>query len=152
MPLVDVLSLPLTLGDVDGRTERWSLADSRPATADAVPVLRHAVVDLAERAGADREAREAIAIATTEACTNVVLHAYIDADRPGPLEVDARVEGDCLEVVVRDEGRGMRPRRDSPGLGVGLQLIARLSRRMQIATPTRGSGTELHLWLALGRG
>ena len=37
-----------------------------------------------------------------------------------------------LRVTVCDEGIGMRPRLDSPGLGLGLSLIARVSDRFEL--------------------
>jgi hypothetical protein len=51
---------------------------------------------------------------TLEAVINVVLHAYIDEPEPGDVEVTsiARLRG--LEICVFDDGRGMRPRSDSP--------------------------------------
>jgi serine/threonine-protein kinase RsbW len=39
-----------------------------------------------------------------------------------------------LTVVVHDEGRGMLPRPDSPGLGLGLPLIATLAESLELGT------------------
>ncbi len=39
-----------------------------------------------------------------------------------------------LLVVVRDEGRGIVPRTDSPGLGLGLPLIATLAEALELGT------------------
>ncbi len=72
-----------------------------------------------------------IRLAVTEACTNVVVHAYPDGSE-GPLEVMATLEGQALTVVVRDEGEGITPRPDSPGLGLGLPLIASLAESVQL--------------------
>jgi anti-sigma regulatory factor (Ser/Thr protein kinase) len=66
----------------------------------------------------------------TEACTNVVVHAYGDGD--GPMEVAASVDGGALRVTVRDEGLGIVPRPDSPGLGLGLPLIATLTESLEL--------------------
>jgi anti-sigma regulatory factor (Ser/Thr protein kinase) len=125
----------------------WAL--SSRATADAVPRIRRSLVELAKRAGADAAKRDEIAIAATEACTNVVLHAYVDRDDPGPIRVSAEIGDGNLRLTVRDSGRGMGPRPDSPGLGMGLQIMARLARRMQVSVPAGGRGTELQLWFAL---
>ena len=70
-------------------------------------------------------------LAVTEACSNVVVHAYAD-DAPGPLEVLATLDDDTLTVVVRDEGPGIAPHPDSPGLGLGLPLIASLAESVQL--------------------
>jgi anti-sigma regulatory factor (Ser/Thr protein kinase) len=66
----------------------------------------------------------AVALAVIEACANVVVHAYVDADTVGPLELRAHVRGGELIVQVSDEGRGMQPHLDGPGLGMGLPLTA----------------------------
>ncbi len=48
------------------------------------------------------------------------------------MEVLATLLGDELTVIVRDEGAGIGPRPDSPGLGLGLPLIASLAESVQL--------------------
>ena len=71
-------------------------------------------------------------LAVTEACTNVVVHAYPDGE--GPMGLRATVDDGILRVVVVDEGRGILPRADSPGLGLGLPLIATLAESLELGT------------------
>ena len=97
-----------------------------------VATVRHAVVDAASAHGIGGRPREDIALAVSEACANVVMHAYRHEATPGPLAVDAYRDGGEFFVVVCDEGIGMAPRTDSPGLGLGLGLIAGLSKRLEI--------------------
>jgi len=66
-----------------------------------------------------------VRLAVTEACTNVVRHAY--PDRSGTLDVVVRPEEERLEVVVADSGKGMGPSPDRRGPGLGLPLIAALA-------------------------
>jgi serine/threonine-protein kinase RsbW/stage II sporulation protein AB (anti-sigma F factor) len=40
-------------------------------------------------------------------------------------------------VIVSDEGRGILPRPDSPGLGLGLPLIATLASSLELGTNDR---------------
>ncbi|HSD77611.1 MAG TPA: ATP-binding protein, partial [Solirubrobacteraceae bacterium] len=65
-----------------------------------------------------------------EACTNVVVHAYPGG--AGPMGVRAHIEDRRLTVVVTDQGRGILPRADSPGLGLGLPLIATLAESLEL--------------------
>jgi serine/threonine-protein kinase RsbW/stage II sporulation protein AB (anti-sigma F factor) len=51
---------------------------------------------------------------------------------------------DRLVVVVRDYGGGMRPRPDSPGLGLGLPLISSMADELQIEA-AEGAGTLLRM-------
>jgi serine/threonine-protein kinase RsbW len=114
-----------------------------PATARAVREIRHAVEDVARALGAAPNVRNDIALAVTEACTNVVLHAGAK-----DIAVSATPADDGMEIVVQDSGHGMRPRADSPGLGLGLSLIARLASRLEVLQGPQGRGTELRLWFS----
>lgn len=122
---------------------------SLPATPAAVPEIRHRVLDVARELGADAETCDAVAVAVSEACTNVVMHAYDPAAPAGRVVVSARRDDEQLRVVIRDSGHGMRPRTDSPGLGLGLPLIAQLSDHLEVTRGPDGRGTELRLWFAL---
>jgi serine/threonine-protein kinase RsbW len=102
-----------------------------PARAANIAVVRHAFGALGEAFAVDEEILSNIRLAVTEACTNVVVHAYPDDDE-GLLEVAATLREDKLEVVVRDEGPGIGPRADSPGLGLGLALIVSLTESVQL--------------------
>jgi len=115
-----------------------------PAEAGEIAGMRNAVLTLAEQRGMTKAARADVALAVSEACTNVVMHAYIDAPAPGCLAVEASHHDGELVVAVRDEGRGMLPRPDSPGLGLGLSLIGRLSQRVEIVQ-NGACGTEVRL-------
>ena len=88
-----------------------------PARAENVAVIRHAIGGLGEALDIGDQTLSDVKLAVTEACTNAVVHAYPDGE--GPLEVAAYVQDDRLMLVVRDEGRGIVPRTDSPGLGLG---------------------------------
>ena len=94
--------------------------------------------------GADRAD---IALAVSEACANVVLHAYLGAGAPGPLHVETYRRHDEFVVVVSDEGRGIAPRANSPGMGLGLALIARLTQRLEIGSNGAG-GSKLTMAFA----
>jgi len=92
------------------------------AVARSVGDARRRLVAFAAERGAHRELQARIALAVSEAATNVVMHAYPDAG-PRPLHVVADFEDGDLEVVVADQGEGLRTGR-SPGLGAGLGIIA----------------------------
>jgi serine/threonine-protein kinase RsbW len=102
-----------------------------PARAENIAVVRHAFGALEDAYALDAQILADIRLAVTEACTNVVVHAYPDGTE-GPMEILATLLGDELTVVVRDEGRGIGPRPDSPGLGLGLPLIASLTESVQL--------------------
>jgi Histidine kinase-like ATPase domain len=83
----------------------------------------------------------------TEACMNVVVHAYPGQEN-GPLEVEVASELDGITVVVRDHGGGIRPRPDveRPSLRIGLTLIAALSSSFEISGGAdRGTEIRMHL-------
>lgn len=117
------------------------LEDSFPAVGEKVAAARRAVARAAREAGADDATVSAIELAVSEAVTNAVLHAYLDAPS-GRVQLRAERFDDAVKVTVSDQGRGMRPRADSPGLGLGLPLIATMARSFDVALAPDG-GTEL---------
>jgi len=121
------------------------------AKAENVVVIRHALAGLAEEIGMDEPALADLKTVVTEACVNVVAHAY-DGE-PGPLSVDAQADTDGLTVTVRDEGAGIRPRADVEGssLRLGLALIAALSSSFAISGGV-DRGTEVTMRLPLRDG
>ena len=129
---------------VEGERRLERRADAVPAS---VPGLRHAAVAFAVACGADPDAQAAVALAVTEATTNAVVHAYVGRD-PGRLHVVGEPADDALVFRVVDDGRGMQPRHDSPGLGLGLPLIATVSERFDTKTAP-GEGTRLCVWFRM---
>ncbi len=118
------------------------------AEATAVAAARHDVTAFAAARGASRSLCSDIALAVSEACTNVVVHAYRHRDGPpGTMEVEVASEGHSLRVTVEDGGCGVRPRGDSPGVGLGLQIIARTTSSFDIHE-TPGGGARLILRFA----
>lgn len=81
-----------------------------------------------------------VALAITEACTNVVLHAYRDGPN-GSLRVVADRGPGGLRVEVTDDGCGPAPRLDSPGVGLGLPLMAALTTSLEVRPADEGHGT-----------
>ena len=66
------------------------------------------------------------------------MHAYRDRERPGEVHVSASLDDDGVEVAVADDGLGLRPRADSPGVGLGMPLIADLADRVEITDAASG--------------
>jgi anti-sigma regulatory factor (Ser/Thr protein kinase) len=116
------------------------------AVPSAVRAIRRAVRRFA--LDHDVEDLDGVALAVSEAATNAVLHAYRDGDE-GDVRVVACAEPDRLVVVVRDYGCGMRPRPDSPGLGVGLSAIGHLASAFNVESP-EGDGTRLRMHFPRG--
>ena len=54
-----------------------------------------------------------------------VLHAYRGG--PGLIYVNAAVASGELWILISDDGCGLKPRADKPGLGLGLGLISQVS-------------------------
>jgi serine/threonine-protein kinase RsbW len=111
-----------------------------PARPQNVAVVRHVLGALAEALNLDRVVVDDMRLAVTEACTNVVRHAYLDGD--GTIDVIVRPRGDVLEVVVTDDGRGLGPSPDTAGPGLGLTLIEALTHSFEIQRSER-SGSRL---------
>jgi len=85
-----------------------------------------------------------VALAVSEATTNVVMHAYRDRDDPGTFTLGLDIERGGLVIDVSDDGLGMAPRADSPGLGLGLPIISEVT-DAHTFVPTGGNGA----WLSM---
>ncbi|HEU4599498.1 MAG TPA: ATP-binding protein [Solirubrobacterales bacterium] len=117
------------------------------ATPESVGVARAAVSKLAQSLGMGEPGLGDVRTVVSEACTNVVRHAYPDG--PGHFELEASRAGNSLSIVIRDFGVGMRPRVRTVGstLRLGLGLIATLTSRFEIAGGS--DGTEIRAELPL---
>jgi serine/threonine-protein kinase RsbW len=119
-------------------SQRADLDLELPAAPQSVGPVRDAVTMLARDRGFSAAAIGALAVAVSEAASNVVVHAYHDQPAPGLLRVCAGMDDGELSVVVSDDGPGVRPRIDSPGLGLGMPLIAALARHFEVGIDRAG--------------
>lgn len=133
---------------------KLELADSvlrlnLPAEEGSLPVIRQALRSLGESVGAPIEDLEDAELAVTEACANVVEHAYPDGQ--GAVEVTLRPSEHGIEVSVRDRGRGMPPPGElgEEGRGYGLAMIEGIAHSFDVRT---NGGTELAMDFALNSG
>ena len=104
-------------------------------------MLRREMTGIAKDCGMDCEGIADVRLAVTEAATNAVIHAYAKAE--GELSVTAAMQDGQLAIVIADTGPGLVERRDSPGLGLGLSVIASVAERLKIVS--RPGGTEIHM-------
>jgi serine/threonine-protein kinase RsbW len=119
-----------------------SLSVTYEAKPESVAHARFAVSEFATEAGATAEQVDAVRLAVSEAVTNAVLHAYRDG--AGPIQVTAALATTELWILVADEGGGMQPQADRPGLGLGLGLISQVCDNMAIV-PRSGGGIEVQI-------
>jgi anti-sigma regulatory factor (Ser/Thr protein kinase) len=118
----------------DQDDEPYSLRRSMPATIDSVGAARHAVRSFASDLEVDVDG---LALAVSEAVTNVVTHAYPDRSR-GTVELRATATPSAVTLTVRDEGRGLTPDDDTPGAGLGLVIIDRLADAVELLDTAEG--------------
>ena len=97
-----------------------------------------------ETLGFDPELLADVNTAVTEACNNVILHAY--GDVPGPMSVELRLRPDAFVVRVCDQGSGIRQTvpRSRRRLKVGLALMSAVADRAEFINIPDG-GTEVRL-------
>ena len=118
------------------------LRERLPAGPQSIGLLRRAVVEFASDCGATESQRESIAVAVSEALSNVVKHAYVGRETPGSVAVEAFVRERALVVVVCDEGIGMRTG-DSRGVGMGLRIIFQLTERLEFVDTMPGARVRM---------
>lgn len=109
---------------------------------DEIGRARAAVDRFCERAGVTGDLHARVRLAVTEAVTNCVLYAYDRDRRAGVPRVtlEARIDGDELVVLVRDEGVGVRALQAGVQRGLGLRLIDHVADAAYISSvPGRGT-------------
>jgi serine/threonine-protein kinase RsbW len=121
---------------------RGPLREQLTACPQSIGPLRSAVVQFASDCGASQRQCEDIAVAVSEALSNVVKHAYVGHDAPGIVAIEASARGPALVVVVSDEGIGIRAR-ESRGVGMGLRLIFRLTERLEFVDTMPGARVSM---------
>jgi serine/threonine-protein kinase RsbW/stage II sporulation protein AB (anti-sigma F factor) len=122
---------------------RWQGAF--PATLPAVRALRGEMAAIARECQLPEDRIQDVKLAVSEAATNVIVHAYDgNGDGQGRIRGSALIDGGELRIVIADDGGGMRPRVDSPGLGLGLPVISMLADSVEIVSEP-GVGTEVRM-------
>jgi serine phosphatase RsbU (regulator of sigma subunit)/CheY-like chemotaxis protein/anti-sigma regulatory factor (Ser/Thr protein kinase) len=113
---------------------------SLPAKATSVPLVRHRLrVWLNENVPElDTVARGDLEVAWSEACTNVIRHAYGPGD--ATFDASAAREGNAVSLQVRDTGQWRPPRGQHGGRGIALMRElcdeVRVDRRSEGTTVT----------------
>src|SRR3954452_13915326 len=132
------------MNDLTETIEPDRLFLSLSAERENIGTVREAVDRVARDFGMKEEARNDLKTLVSEACANVVLHAYADDDVDKPLEVEVTRQGEAVEVVIRDHGRGVsaRPGHKPASLRLGLLLVGAMASSLQLRS-ARGGGTEL---------
>ncbi len=125
-----------------------TLSLALPRDEHTIPVSRHIVHHALDEVGADQECIDDIALAQTEACTNVVKHSG-----PGD-QYEVRVDIDHEKCVIRviDTGRGFDSQSlaeltnadDSAERGRGIQLMRALVDEVRFVSKPE-AGTIVHL-------
>jgi serine/threonine-protein kinase RsbW len=130
----------------EGSTVRLRL-ESRPQT---LTIVRGMLGGVAELLAIDPELLDDLKTSVSEACNNVVLHAY--GGEPGPMEVGLFIADTLIRVTVTDRGVGMvaPPATADAGQGIGLSVIRALTESVRFASAPN-DGTEVQMDFAVTR-
>jgi serine/threonine-protein kinase RsbW len=126
-------------GEIDSPWVRLELT-SQPEAARLVRSMSSAA---GEALGFDPELLADVNTAVTEACNNVILHAY--GDGVGPMAVALTASPEGVQARICDQGCGIHQAGpDHDGLKVGLTLMSAVADRAEFITIPDG-GTEVRL-------
>ncbi len=128
-----------------------------PSLPEFVGVVRLAISGVAARMNFTIDEIEDIKISISEACTNVIQHAY--GSNPNPhkdiIEIKAYIDGENLEIIVKDFGKGFdlsiigtpeqrQKSQEKMGLGLGLTFIKSLMDDANFES-IEGKGTTIQM-------
>jgi serine/threonine-protein kinase RsbW len=132
--------------DATGRGGKTTVELRLDARAENLVLARLALAGVAAHAGASREVVSDLKLAVTEACTNVIKHAYGDSGEPGVVVVRYTVARGMLSVEVEDAGCGFEatalpegPAENGAGNGMGLTIIRVLTDELSIESADPGT-------------
>lgn len=120
----------------DAPTVRLDLT-SRPQT---LTIVRGMLGGVAELLSIDPELLDDLKTAISEACNNVVLHAYGGA--AGPMSVSLFIDQERIRATVEDQGAGLVVA--DPAEGIGLSVIRALSQSVTLESEP-GEGTRVEM-------
>lgn len=133
----------MTVPDRDEAEEHLHLR--LPVSSESVTVGRRAAAQFAEETGCSAETLWRVRLAVSEALSNVVLHAHVPEDAAqAELTLSAEARPGQVVITVADDGTGLRARADSPGMGLGLALIAKSCDELELDTGAEG-GTVVRM-------
>ena len=116
-----------------------------PPEPASIAIARKAMAEVAREVGAPANDVE---LAVSEAVSNAVVHAFRGRE-PGTIKVAPSLERGVLRIVVADDGSGMVPNLDSPGLGFGVSLITKMA--SEVSIDCSGGGTKVAMAFPLAR-
>ncbi|HEX5593900.1 MAG TPA: ATP-binding protein [Solirubrobacterales bacterium] len=131
--------------------ERTSLSLKLAAEPQNVRQARDEAASYAESLGLSAAGVEDLKTIVSEACSNIVRHAYPEDAKERPMEVKMDKTDGELTVTVRDCGTGIRPPTGARpnSLRLGFILMGSLADFLQLRTG-KGRGTELLMKVPLG--
>ena len=113
------------------------------STPQTLTIVRGMLSGVAEQLAMDPELLDDLKTSVSEACNNVVLHAY--EGEAGPMDVRVFVEEEGIRVSVEDRGVGLPeppPAIEDGSGGLGVSVMQALARDVRLIS-RRGGGTEV---------
>jgi serine/threonine-protein kinase RsbW len=124
-----------------------------PARAEYLILARLALAGIARATRIDDETLADLKLAVTEACGNVVRHAYPGPGEEGRVCVTFRADDGLIEILVEDEGVGLADDggasddegRTNGESGMGLAIISAIADELSVRRAGPQGGTVLML-------
>ncbi len=139
---VAVLAIRLEL------TEPGRLSLRLPADPAALAQLRRRLGRFLEAAGAEEGERFEITLTVCEAAANAIEHAYGPGD--AEFELDARTDGELVQISVRDFGVWRERRGEDRGRG--LTIMEGMMDEVEVSRTSNGTTVRMSRRLGVARG
>lgn len=122
-----------------------------PARSESLTVVRQIAAGAADAFGLDEEEAADLKVVVAEASNNVVRHAFGEGqEAPRAFEVEIEDAGRSVVAIVRDRGGGFIPTAGGDSLGLGIPIMASISRALELRS-IEGGGVELRAEIPVSR-
>jgi anti-sigma regulatory factor (Ser/Thr protein kinase) len=118
---------------------------------ESLTLVRGALTGIGDTLAFEQELLDDVKTAVSEACNNVILHAYPDGF--GPMWIAVRTAPNEVDVTVHDRGTGIHGVTSAEDrMGVGLAVISALAERAEfVSAPDRGTEVRMAFRGEIGR-
>lgn len=138
------------MSGANGNGHRGEVRLVVPARSESLAVVRQIAAGAADAFGLDEEEAADLKVVVAEASSNVVRHAFNGEQSPRAFEIEIKDSDRSVVAIIRDRGGGFIPTAGGDSLGLGIPIMASISRALELRS-IEGGGVQLRAEIPVAR-